>query len=104
MLVLFAVKAFNASTDARRASAGAVAAVATVQQNRLDLIRSSCHAQNVRNRNTIRALNFEIARLPHRHERERARRNERYTISLIDTLAPRQDCGALVARARIHDR
>ena len=102
VLVLIAVKALNASSDARRAGSQAVNAVQTVQQSRLDLIRSSCKAQNTRNLNTVHALEFEISRLPRARERRRATRSERYTIALINTLAPKQDCAGLVAKARIN--
>ena len=94
-VVLIAIKALNASQDA-------VSAVQTVQSNRVDLIRNSCRAQNARNWNTVHALEFEISRLPRARERRRATRSERYTIALINTLAPKQDCAGLVAKARIN--
>lgn len=78
----------------------ATEAVQAVQQNRVDFIRRSCVASRRRNANTVKALELEIARLPLREAR-RARRNERYTIALIDTLAPKQDCAELAAKAQI---
>jgi hypothetical protein len=77
-----------------------VAALArAIQDQRKDAIRSNCQAQNRRHRDTIRALDVLIARLPSGPRRARAKANRRGTVFLLNAIVPHQDCSALVAKA-----
>lgn len=58
-------------------------------------IRAACEAQNKRNHNTIQQLDALIAKAPP-ERRERAAASRPGTVLLINALAPRRDCEALV--------
>lgn len=70
---------------------------ATIQRERAKATLDACRDQNDRHDGTVLRLQEIIADLPPGHERRRAVRNLGGTIALIDALAPRQDCAALVS-------
>lgn len=74
------------------------ALAADIQRERASATFNGCHDQNVRHDRTIAKLHSIVAKLPPGRERRRAKRNIGGTVALIDALAPRQDCAALVKR------
>jgi hypothetical protein len=71
-----------------------------IQDSRAELVRESCEQQNKQHDNTIRRLDVAIAAIPPGPRKRRAERNRRYTVSLIEALAPERDCDRLVRRVR----
>lgn len=69
-----------------------------IQTQRVTSIRNNCLSQNKRNRDTIRALDGLIAKLPP-ERRVIARAGRLNTVLLISTLAPYQDCSKVVRAA-----
>lgn len=68
-----------------------------INAQRADSIRTSCNDQNHRHDNTIHELHALVDQLPPAR-RAQAKRNISSTILLIDALAPKQNCDALVKR------
>jgi hypothetical protein len=72
-----------------------------IQQSRVDITRQTCEAQNDRNAKTVRAYDVRIAaaRTSGQLTREqiaRLQESRAFTVALIDSLAPRQDCAQLI--------
>jgi hypothetical protein len=70
--------------------------VADVQHERAVATRSSCEDQNHRHDQTVARLRALVKRIKDPRRHARAERNIGGTILLIDALAPKQDCEALV--------
>lgn len=70
----------------------------TIQAERRASVLRNCHDQNQRHWNTIATLDELIAQAPPAR-RAQAAASRRYTVLLIQALAPLQDCDALVKRA-----
>lgn len=92
-VTVVAAVAVDASRDADR----------DINRNRVEVARDACRDQNSRREATIRQLDAVIASRaavasPARRERLRERRDQ--TVLLIDALAPRRDCRALVEQIR----
>lgn len=66
-----------------------------IQAERARNVRSACEAQNARHDNTIRQVDRLIAEAPP-SRRARAGAGRAGTVLIIDALAPRRDCDALV--------
>lgn len=67
-----------------------------IQEERVANILRSCREQNDRHDATIRQLRVLVDAIRDRAQRERARQGMAGTIALIDALAPKRDCDALV--------
>jgi len=65
--------------------------IAEIQESRMEL----CLATNERHDATIRTLDELIRKLP-ADRRARARENRTSTVALLEAIAPRRDCKALV--------
>jgi hypothetical protein len=72
-----------------------------IQSERLRSIAANCKATNERHDKTIETLDKLIARVPPGSRRDRAEASRASTILLINALVPKQDCAALVRRARV---
>jgi hypothetical protein len=70
-----------------------------IQASRVEVAKDNCRSQNERHDNTVRQLDNRIAELSGR-ERARADRNRDFTVSLIEALAPKRNCKALVEQIR----
>lgn len=93
-LFAIAIKALNTASDARQLGI-------SIQSSRRELLTRNCNDQNKRNRNTVAQLDKEIATLPP-VLRKRAQANKNFTVLLIDTLAPHQNCKKLPSAVIIH--
>lgn len=71
-----------------------------IQQSRVEIGRESCRAQNDRHDATIRKLDELVAALPPGPRKRQAEESRAGTVQLIEALAPRRDCGALVEQIR----
>jgi len=71
-----------------------------VQQSRVEVTRTNCLAQNNRHDATVRKLDQLIADIPPGARRRRAERGRASTVALIDALAPKRDCKAVVDQVR----
>jgi len=69
-----------------------------IQQQRVMTIEQSCEQQNARHDGTIATLDRLIRQQPP-SRRRRAEQNRASTVLLIDALAPKRDCGKVVAEA-----
>jgi hypothetical protein len=69
-----------------------------IQEQRRDSILYGCREQNARHDRTIATLDRLIAQAP-AGRRERARQGRAGTVLLIEALAPKRDCAALVTKA-----
>jgi hypothetical protein len=69
---------------------------ARIQRERAKATFNNCADQNARHDRTVRKLRMIVAAIPDRDQRRKARRGVGTTVGLIDALAPRQDCAALV--------
>lgn len=69
-----------------------------IQRQRAESIQRECRNQNLRHENTIDQLNEQIAVIlkTHPSRAQEIRRQVKYTIALIDALAPHQDCAKQV--------
>lgn len=83
------IKALGAANDAKDN-------VAAIQDSRVALTRDTCEQQNSRHDNTIKRLNKLVNEIHDPRQRRRAQANIAGTISLIDALAPHQNCTALI--------
>lgn len=77
--------------------------VTDIQTSRRDLTLQTCTAQNTRHDDTIRAYDERIAAavrsgLVPKQQLARLRESRSFTVGLIDTLAPHQDCAALITQ------
>lgn len=66
-----------------------------MDQSRVNITYRACREQNDRHDQTLARLNNLVSALP-APERKRAERNSAGSKALIETLAPHQDCRALV--------
>lgn len=62
-----------------------------IQHQRYASVLRNCLDQNTRRANTVKTLNHIILRLPPKQQ-ARAAKNEQFTILLINSLAPHQNC------------
>lgn len=69
-----------------------------IQDQRVDSILRNCRSLNGRHRNTLRALDVLISRLPPGAERARAKANRMGTVFLLNQIVPYQNCRKLVAK------
>lgn len=69
-----------------------------VEQQRVNITYQACAEQNTRHDRTVKQLDALVARIPDSTRRRRAERSVSGTVTLIDALAPRQDCLKLVRR------
>lgn len=76
-----------------------VAAFFSIQNQREASIRAGCLEQNQRHDGTVSTLDMGIDSFPPGARRERAERSRRFTLSLIESLAPKRDCDALVRKS-----
>lgn len=72
-----------------------------IQQSRKAYVLSTCTDQNMRHDRTIATLDQEIAALPPT-ERKGAQTSRAGTVALIDAVAPKQDCAAVVSKLNLH--
>lgn len=71
---------------------------AQIQRERARNVRSNCEEQNRRHDATVRQLHRLVAELPPGPRKVRAVQGMAGSVALIQALAPRRDCSALVAR------
>jgi len=71
-----------------------------IQHQRYASVLNTCLDQNTRRANTIRTLNHVILKLPPKQQARAAKRAQ-YTILLINSLAPHQNC-LTVAHNALH--
>lgn len=70
-----------------------------IQSQRRSSIFASCHATNLRNKNTIKTLDDILkSRKMSPAERKQAKQSRAFTVLLINALAPRSNCGVLIRR------
>jgi hypothetical protein len=69
-----------------------------INQSRVQIIFQSCREQNARHDRAFAKLDSLIAQIPDPVDRARAKRGANGSKALIATLAPHQDCRALVRR------
>lgn len=74
-----------------------------IQDERARSVRDSCEEVNRRHDSTIATLDKLLAKLPP-SQRGRAKSNRDGTVLLIEALAPKRDCEALVRRTVGHRR
>lgn len=75
-----------------------------IQQERANSVRSSCLEQNARHDKTLAKLDKLVADIKDPAEKARAQANIGGTVALIEALAPKQDCTALVRKAVSDER
>lgn len=81
---------------------GAIArAVQAIQRQRAEAIWDGCRTQNYHHDLTIRRLDLLVQGIKNPARKLRAENNTAATVSLIDALAPAQDCKLLLAE-RLH--
>lgn len=71
---------------------------ATTQMQRRNTIYDQCRDQNFRHDDTIERIDHRIAVLPPGSERDRAVVSRDFTVALVDALAPRRDCLAVLRK------
>lgn len=101
VVALAVSQAQEGSRQAARAGRQAKQAAVEIQAQRVETIRTSCKAQNLRHVRTVREL-LQIAAIIERKQPSKAREVRSsigYNILLIDQLAPLQDCAAVVRAA-----
>lgn len=74
------------------------ARVQQINDERARNVVRSCEETNQRHDATIRQLRDLVASIPDPARRDRAEQGMASTVALIDALAPKRDCGALVAQ------
>ena len=80
------------------ASVKASQAAVEIQSQRVAAVRMSCQDQNRRHDETIATLDKLIAQVPG-SRRQRAKESRNSTVLLINALAPKRDCEAVVRAA-----